>query len=304
MEGAAGLANLGATCAINSLIQILYRNTKINTIIMNSNIQEGTITFELKDLFNALNQNQTISPNRFINNFYIIFKGIFNKYEQIDICELYLFLIQKIHEETCYLISNDKKYVNIFEEHDYNIALFNNNKYSDIYNLLQGSYMNTIECLGCGHSNRVFEPFIYIGLDIIENLTINQLLSKTFITETRIKDNWKCDKCLNNCNYNKKSIIWKYPDILFISLNRFKEINKKNNDIIHIDINLNIHKKYNLHAIGLHYGTIDGGHYNAICNTNNNKYYLYDDNSVYILNNDEITNALKSNNSYLICYES
>ena len=89
MEGGAGLANLGATCAINSLIQILYRTSKINNIIMSSNTPEGTITYELKDLFNALNQNKTISPNRFINNFYIIFKNVFNKYEQIDICELY-----------------------------------------------------------------------------------------------------------------------------------------------------------------------------------------------------------------------
>jgi ubiquitin C-terminal hydrolase len=303
MEGGAGLANLGSTCAINSLLQILYRNVKINNIIMKSDVSEGTLTYELKDLFNALNQNQTIAPNRFINNFYIIFKDIFNKYEQIDICELYIYIIQKIHDETCYSINVDKNYNNIFEEHRYSIALFNNNKYSDIYNILQGSYMNTIECLGCGYSNRKFEPFIYIGLDIIENMSINELLAKTFITETRLKDNWKCDKCLNYCNYNKNSIIWKYPEILFISLNRFKEINKKNNDNIRIDKSLKVHKNYNLRSIGMHYGIIEGGHYNAICNTNNN-YYLYDDNSVYKLNDDEMTNALSSNNSYIICYES
>lgn len=301
MEGGAGLANLGATCAINSLIQILYRTSKINNIIMSSNTPEGTITYELKDLFNALNQNKTISPNRFINNFYIIFKNVFNKYEQIDICELYIFLIQKIHDDTCYSINVDKNFINIFEEHNYSISLYNNNKYSDIYNILQGSYMNTIECLGCGHINRTFEPFIYIGLDIIEDLSINELLSKTFITETRYKDKWKCDKCLNNCNYNKNSIIWKYPDILFISLNRFKELNKKNTDIVNINTSLNIHKIYNLNAIGFHYGIIDGGHYNSICNMNNN-FYLYDDNSVFKLNDDELNNALKSNNSYIISY--
>lgn len=306
METGAGLANLGSTCAINSLIQILYRNSKIKNIIMNANVQEGTITYELKDLFNALNHNQTISPNRFINNFYIIFKNTFNRYEQIDICELYIFLIQKIHDETCYSIEANKNFINIFEEHNYNIALYNNNKYSDIYNNLQGSYMNTIECLGCGHINRVFEPFIYIGLDIIENLSINELLSKTFITETRSKDKWMCDKCLNNCNYNKSSIIWKYPEILFISLNRFKEMNKKNNDNVNIDIELNIHKKYKLHAIGLHYGIIEGGHYNSICNINNN-YYIFDDTSIIKIDKNDIdieNNVLKTNNSYLICYES
>ena len=164
-----GLSNLGATCAINSLIQILFRLKRFKDIILNSEVAEGTITFELKDLFTCLSNNQSVSPNRFINNFYIIFKGIFNKFEQIDICELYLFIIQKIHEETCNEISVNKNYNNIFEEHIYKMACHNNFKNSKIYDLLQGSYMNTIECIGCGNINRNFEPFIYIGLDINKN---------------------------------------------------------------------------------------------------------------------------------------
>ena len=46
-----GLSNLGATCAINSLIQILFRLKRFKDIILNSEVAEGTITFELKDLF-------------------------------------------------------------------------------------------------------------------------------------------------------------------------------------------------------------------------------------------------------------
>ena len=55
-----GLVNLGGTCAINSLIQMLYRQEKFRTIILNSNTEEGTITNELKDLFNVLNNNKSI----------------------------------------------------------------------------------------------------------------------------------------------------------------------------------------------------------------------------------------------------
>ena len=64
-----GLANLGATCAINSLIQILYRIEVFKNFILNSNTNEGTITNELKDLFEVFNKHKSISPNRFINNF-------------------------------------------------------------------------------------------------------------------------------------------------------------------------------------------------------------------------------------------
>ena len=296
-----GLANLGSTCAINSLIQILFRLNRFKEIILNSDTKEGTITFELKDLFKSLSNNQSVSPNRFINNFYIIFKDIFNKFEQIDICELYIFIIQKIHDETCFEVLLNKSYNNIYEEHNYKIACHNNFKNSQIYDLFQGSFMNTIECIGCGYINKTFEPFIYIGLDITENLFISDLLSKHFTSETRLKDNWKCDKCNNNCNYNKSSIIWKYPPILFISLNRFKEIIRKNLEIVNINKQLICQKIYNLHGIGFHHGMLEGGHYNAICKNDNNFYY-YDDSSVGIIN--DLESLLKSNNSYLICYQS
>ena len=296
-----GLSNLGATCAINSLIQILFRLNRFKEIILNSEVSEGTITYELRDLFRCLNNNQSVSPNRFINNFYIIFKGIFNKFEQIDICELYLFIIQKIHEETCNEVLVNKAYNNIFEEYSYKIACHNNFKNSKIYNLLQGSYMNTIECIGCGYVNRSFEPFIYIALDINQNSSISELLANHFTSETRLKDQWKCDNCKNNCNYNKTSIVWKYPEVLFISLNRFKEIIKKNLEIVNINKELILQKSFNLHGIGFHHGMLEGGHYNAICK-NENHFYYYDDNNVGIIN--EIEPILKSNNCYLLCYQS
>ena len=296
-----GLANLGSTCAINSLIQILFRLNRFKEIILHSDTKEGTITYELKDLFKCLSNNQSVSPNRFINNFYIIFNGIFNKFEQIDICELYLYLIQKIHDETCYDMQINKSYNNIFEEHNYKIACHNNFKNSKVYELLQGSYINTIECFGCGNINRNFEPFIYIALDISENSSISKLLLNHFTSETRSKDQWKCDKCNNNCTYNKTSIIWKYPEVLFISLNRFKEIIKKNLEKIDIDKQLIYHKTYNLHGIGFHHGMLEGGHYNAICK-NENDFYYYDDNNVGLIN--DLDPILKSNNCYLISYQS
>lgn len=64
-----GLANLGSTCAINSLIQILFRLERFKEIILNTDAKEGTLIFELKDLFKCLNNNRSVSPNRFINNF-------------------------------------------------------------------------------------------------------------------------------------------------------------------------------------------------------------------------------------------
>jgi ubiquitin C-terminal hydrolase len=294
-----GLANLGATCAINSLIQILYRINDFKKLILNSNTAEGTITNELKDLFEVLNKHNSISPNRFINNFYEIFKGIFNKYEQQDICELYLFLIQKIHDETCRPIPENKSISNLSEEHNYKIAFYNDFKYSNIYRLFQGSYIHIIKCLSCNHIAKTFEPFILISLDIEPNSTLNDLLTNHFITEIRNKDDWKCNNCNNNCDYSKSKRIWKYPEILFISLNRFKEVIRKNMDNVKINKSLELARTYELQAIGFHHGSLQGGHYNAM-SRNYENYNLYDDTNVSNIPNIDL--LLNNNNSYLLCY--
>jgi ubiquitin C-terminal hydrolase len=297
-----GLANLGATCAINSLIQMLYRNDRFKQLILSSTVPEKTITFELKDLFHALDTyKNSISPNRFIVNFYNVFNGIFRRNEEIDICELFLFLIQKIHEDMAFDINVKKECSNVYEEHNYNIAIHNSFKYSNIYKLFQGSHMHTIQCMTCYHTTKTFEPFIMISLDIQPNLTITELLDNYYTTETRIKDDWICEKCKLRSSYNKTTSIWKFPEILFISLNRFKDMTTKNIELVDVNTTISLNKIYNLHSIGFHHGILNAGHYNSVCRNTNNNFIFYDDNNASVVNN--LEPLLKTSNSYLLCYD-
>lgn len=295
-----GLNNLGATCSINSLLQVLYRNDKIKEVILNSETPEGTITYELKDLFKVLeSSSNSVNPGRFIHNFYEIFKNNFRKFEQNDICELYLFIIQKIHDETAISLSYNSNFSNIFEEHAYKIAKHNDFKKSNILDLIQGSYLHSVQCLSCGDVNRTFEPYIYIDLDVNEESSIRDLLLHRFTNEVRCKDSWVCDKCKLNSAYIKKTTVWKFPDVLFISLNRFQQ----NNIPITTTPRLNLQKEYSLNSIGLHYGNLENGHYVSMClNKNNSKFYMYDDNIVNEISSEIIEKLLKSTNSYLISY--
>jgi ubiquitin C-terminal hydrolase len=298
-----GLTNLGSTCAINSLLQILYRNDKFKKLILASSTPENTITYELKDLFITLDTHKNnITPIRFINNFYLIFNKTFTKFEQIDICELFIYIVQKIHDETCVSINvPNQNFSNIYEEHNYKIAVHNNFKYSDIYKLVQGSHMHYIQCLNCDNITRTFEPFIIIPLDTKDNYSIANLMNNYYATELRTDDNWICNKCKQKSNYNKGTSIWKYPEILFVSLNRFKDLINKNTDLINVDMKLFLNKIYILHSIGFHHGSLQSGHYNAICRNINNGYIYYDDNNVGNINN--LEPILKTPNSYIICYD-
>ena len=302
-----GINNLGSTCAINSLIQMICRCDKLRNVILNANVKEGTFTHELKEIIDLIhNQKQSINPMKFINNFYITFKGIFNRFEQIDINELWFYMIDKINEETAITI-NIHPNMNQFE---LSLMRHNNNKLSEILNLVQGIYINVISCENCNHKSQSIEPFITIALDIdSENKSIADLIVSAITDELREKDEWKCENCKGNHNYLKMKRILKLPQILVVSLNRFKDVYNKNNTEVYVNeiLNFKIQNNeviYKLKSIGLHYGNLQGGHYMSVCNINDETFNLYNDEIVKsIKKEDFIQNNLKNNTAYLIIYE-
>jgi len=302
-----GINNLGSTCAINSLIQMICRCDKLRNVILNAKVNEGTFTYELKEILDLIhNQNKSINPIKFINNFYMTFKGIFNRFEQIDINELWFYIIDKINEETSISINIHPN----MNQYELSLMRHNNNKLSDILNLVQGVYINVISCQNCNHKSHSIEPFITIALDIdSENKSIADLIMLSITDELREKDEWKCENCNGNHKYLKMKRILKLPQILVISLNRFKDIFNKNNTEVYVneDLNFTIQNNeiiYKLKSIGLHYGNLHGGHYMSVCNINNETFNLYNDEIVKSINkNDFIQNNLKNNTAYLIIYE-
>jgi len=314
-----GINNLGSTCAINSLIQIITRNDKLRNLILNSDVSSNTFTGELKEILDLLhNQQKSINPIKFINCFYSTFNGIFNRHEQIDINELWFYFFQKINEETSKPSSFSLNQItNLREEHDYKIDIYNEKKESHIMKLVQGSYINIIQCSNCNNKSHSFEPFISLQLDIPElegnpNPSIVDLIINSMKNENRPKDDWKCDKCNENHSYIKTFRIWKLPKLLFISLNRFKEMGMKNNTEIIINSHLNFNEGsiissneeiiYNLDGIGLHYGSLDGGHYTSLCNMKNGCYHHFNDDNINIMKEDDLFKNFKSSNPYLLLY--
>ena len=309
-----GIENLGGTCAINSILQIIIRNNNLLSIILNSSAIPNSLTNELKEIIELIhNQKKSITPHKFINYFFENFKGIFNKFEEIDINELWLYLYNKIFEETA-INSKPMMYISsIHDKHDYDIYIHNNKKTCELTINVQGSFINVIECSNCKYKSYSFEPFISMSLDIEENQSIANLIIKSLIHDVREADDWRCEKCNKKCSYIKMKKIWKLPKILFISLNRFNETFQKNNSNIYINNIINFNKDcietaktdqiYNIHGLGLHYGNLLGGHYTALCNLPDN-YYLYNDNNVIKYKKDDINEQLKNNNSaYMIVYE-
>ena len=113
------------------------------------------------------------------------------------------------------------------------------------------------------------------------------------------------DKCYKNV-YMQQKIIHK-PRILIIHLKRWNNNLRKNQRIIHFDLNtLNMDKymennknvNYNLFGIINHSGNIFGGHYHSFIKNDNNKWYNYNDTNV---NEIKETN-IKTNKNYVLFY--
>jgi ubiquitin C-terminal hydrolase len=340
-----GIENLGSTCAINSLIQIITRNDILRNIILNNNFADNTISDQLKEIINLMYvQNNSIIPRKFLNTFYTIFKDIFYSGEQIDIGELWTFLSDKVSEEIEGIVDTskdkNKKDMKMLEEDQLTEGVVYNDdkelhnaminckllkkKYEYYYNKFnkktsmwqkstQGFYLNTTRCVDCNLTFYNFEPFTSLNIDIPKDIThpkISDMISKS-LKEEVIQGDWFCSKCNKNRAYKKSTKLWKLPDVLVIIIKRFINIHLKNDVPISINDYLNFNKGsilsnkkdvvYNFSSVALHFGSLNGGHYSAICNTPDGD-ILYDDRNVIKINIEDMNFKDKSSNAYMLVY--
>jgi ubiquitin C-terminal hydrolase len=345
-----GIENLGSTCAINSLIQIITRNDILRNIILNNNFAVNTISEQLKEIINLMYvQNNSIIPRKFLSTFFTIFKDIFYLGEQIDIGELWTFLSDKISEESDESVEIDTVSASLHgdrlelkdyltqgvvykDDQEFHNAIVNckllKKKYEYYYNKFnkkpnmwlkstQGFYLNTTRCLHCNLTFYNFEPFTSLNIDIpkdIPNPKISDMISKS-LKEEVIQGDWFCSKCNKNMAYKKSTKLWKLPDVLVIIIKRFINIQLKNDAPISINDYLNFNKGsilsnkkdvvYNLSSVALHFGSLNGGHYSAICNTPDGN-ILYDDRNVIKIDIEELSQRInfrdKNSNAYMLVY--
>jgi ubiquitin C-terminal hydrolase len=316
-----GIENLGSTCAINSLIQVITRNDILRTIILNNTFADNTISGQLKEIIDLMYvRDNSIVPRKFLHTFYNIFKDIFYPGEQIDIGELWTYLSDKIADEIetsagmqatrakfvfedqltqGVIYKDDVEFHNAFvsckllkKKYEYYYNKFNT-KISVWQENTQGFYLNTTRCLYCNSTFYNFEPFTSLNLDIpadIAHPKISDMITNSLKEEIIQCDDWFCSTCNKNTAYKKSTKLWKLPDVFVIMIKRFMNTHEKNNTPITINDYLNFNKGsvlsnkkdviYDFSSVALHFGSLHGGHYSAICNTPNGD-ILYDDRSVH-----------------------
>ena len=292
--GLCGLANFGATCYLNSILQVLFNNNYLLDYILNNKyiLNNDFDTYLLKELEELLKivwgQNCVIAPKKFVGEFSQMEKTNLN--EQNDPDEYYEKIITRLYEETCVLIgdTNNKQWdLNFRKKHSY------------INSEFYGQYKSEIQCLNCNHSSLTYNPYITLKLELVNSTVINCLKSH-LSWENNIT--YTCEKCKCENNAKKRFTILKIPNVFVITLKRYTNFGEKKEDIIDYPLLFEIDNiKLELYGMINHYGNhLFCGHYTSyIKHLKNDKWYHINDNNIEEINIDTIDKS----NVYMLFYK-
>ena len=298
--GNKGLANLGNTCYMNSIIQclshLLIFHPK-NKKLMNYINDKETLLFDQWLLLNNAmwsSDSNNISPKQFLISYINqlkIHNIDFTSFNQND-CEEFLHtffdLLHKSIKKKCNVkLKNnitDKLIMNCSEKWKETYE----NDYSYIIDKFYSQMITSTKCSNCDYISKTIDPFLLLQLEI--NKDINTLYEAIDLYTNNTLDNdnkWTCDKCNQKVNATIKINMSKTSDVLIIQFKKYDNLNKfieypEYLDLSNYSIDYNKKgSKYELISMSIHNGNLNGGHYYAICkNILDKQWYIYNDTRV------------------------
>jgi ubiquitin C-terminal hydrolase len=172
-------------------------------------------------------------------------------------------------------------------------------EHSPIIDAFYGQYISQIDCSHCHKIWHNYEIYQSISLPLPStggpSPSMNQLLEVYF--KDRALTEWKCDKCSKGARSDQSIALWRNPQVLTITLQRF-DVSRgisKNDSSVDVPAQLDLskftlqktpgtYKKYALKSVAFHSGSYFGGHYHCVCLAPDNTFVLYDDDTVVRLN--------------------
>ena len=251
-----GLANIGNTCYMNSILQIFLNIPKLKDIFLRKNEKEEELFMNfitnlsksnkgalIQEFINLLKERWLLEKKEIIPKKFKEICGEYNDtfkgFEQQDAHDFYTFLLDSLHEDTniksnfIKMEENEEITEQITENDLANEYWANNvrNNASYFYALFMGQLKSTLTCSLCKKSKIKFEPFTSIELPIPEPKKI--ILEITlYRLPYKLKPSFKNNNIdLNDKDSSKKKIKKKKTEETAVTSDKTK--NKiDNSDII------------------------------------------------------------------------
>ena len=172
--------------------------------------------------------------------------------------------------------------------------------YSYIIQKFYSQLLSITSCSKCDYMTVNFDPTMTLSLELPKHATTlyDCLDSYTQKTTLDCDNSWKCDKCKELVQPEKKLMLWKTADTCIILLKRYSKGVKKDTfidfpltlDLSNYSLNYSgVGVRYQLSGICIQSGSLSGGHYYAMCrNELDSKWREYNDTHVRELDESEL----------------
>ena len=333
-KGRTGFVNLGNSCYLNAVTQMLLHAPPFIDYFLKGDYQDDLRSHDPKVKINIQlirkmvllireywRENIVIRPESYRTLVGQLDRRFAN-YNQQDAHEVMVTLLDGIHNGVCYegevvpVEGEPKTMIDhmMVESHKVWTDFYRSN-YSKIVQLFYGQFVSALQCTQneCKKRSFRYEPFSDWQLQIPQDSgktlydCMNLFCKKEQLDE---EDGWKCGHCQQKNRAYKQIRIWRCPQLFIIVLKRFMNDGRKNTNYIDIPIQLDLTpyafhlddpkpKHYQIRSIVHHSGTQFGGHYWTTV-YENLQWYKFNDESVTICS-DEL--GKQGSTAYILCYE-